>query len=78
MMTNSEFIVKLKESLETDDNISLQTNLNNLAYYDSLSILSLIVLIDENFNKKLSADQFKSITTVQSLVDLIGKENISG
>ena len=77
-MTNSEFIVKLKESLETDDNISLQTNLNNLAYYDSLSILSLIVLIDENFNKKLSADQFKSITTVQSLVDLIGKENISG
>jgi acyl carrier protein len=73
-MKTNDFIRKLEESLEIDENsLELGTDLKSI--YDSLSILSIIALIDENFNKRLSTNQFQSITTVDSLIELIGKEN---
>jgi acyl carrier protein len=75
-MKTADFIEKLKESLEVEDStITVDTELKNIEGYDSLSILSLIALIDEHFNKSLSASQFKSLTTVKSLIDMIGKEH---
>ncbi|HVD98340.1 MAG TPA: acyl carrier protein [Cytophagaceae bacterium] len=77
-MKTNEFIDKLKESLEIEDiQVSPTTELKSLEGYDSLSILSLIALIDENFDTSLTANQFKSLTTVQSLIDLIGKEHFT-
>lgn len=75
-MKTSVFIDKLKESLEVENEaITIDTELKSIEGYDSLSILSLIALIDENFNKSLTANQFKSLTTVGSLIELIGKEH---
>lgn len=76
-MKKEKFIETLKDALEIDYNekIAEDTDLRNLEEYDSLSILSIIAMIDENFNEKLSGSDFKSITTVRSLMELIGKEN---
>ena len=75
-MKTSEFIDKLKESLETEDkSITVDTSLKDIEGYDSLSILSLIAFIDEHFDKSLTANQFKSLTTIKSLMDLIGHEH---
>ena len=57
--------------------IGVDTELKSLEGYDSLSVLSIIALIDENFNMSLTANQFKSLTTVRSLMDLIGKEHFT-
>jgi len=71
-----EFIQELEEILEIEDSkIEMKTNLKDLKEFDSLSILSIIALLDEKFGKALTAEQLNSITTVESLMELIGLEN---
>jgi len=74
-MTNSEFLVKLQDELEEENTLTLDTKFKELEGYDSMSILSIIVFIDENFNKKLNTQQFKDISTIQELKELIGLDN---
>lgn len=75
-MKTSEFIEELREAMEIEDEeFTEETNLQGLEEYDSLSILSIIALIDENFDKLLVVDQLKSITTVKSLMELVGSEH---
>jgi|AntAceMinimDraft_3_1070362.scaffolds.fasta_scaffold44631_1 acyl carrier protein len=75
-MTIKDFIEKLEHALEIEDeHLTENTNVKELDEYDSLSLLSIIAMIDESFKKKLSSEEFKSITTVKSLMLMIGEEN---
>lgn len=74
-MKTSVFLEKLQEELEEDQTLTLDTNLKELESYDSISLLSVIAFVDENFNKKIDTKQFKDIETVSDLVNIIGKEN---
>ena len=77
-MKIKDFISELKENLEVEDEdqeITLETNLKDLEEYDSLSVLSIIAMIDKNFSKQISSIDFIKITTVKSLIELIGKEH---
>jgi len=72
-----DFINELKDALEIEDEdqeITLETNLKELEEYDSLSVLSIIVMIDKNFGKQMPSADFTKVTTVNTLMDLIGKE----
>ena len=74
-MKTDQFFEELKETLELEDvELNESTNLIDLDEYDSLSVLSIIAMIDENFDKKLSGKDFQSITTVKSLMKLIGDD----
>jgi len=76
-MNTKDFINELKEDLEIEDEdqeITLETNLKDLEEYDSLSVLSIIAMIDKNFGKQIPSSDFSKITTVSSLMELIGKE----
>jgi len=77
MMKKSKFIEKIKEALEIDSNekITEDSGLRDLEEYDSLGVLTIIMMIDENFGKQLSSSDFEKITTVGSLMKLIGEEN---
>jgi acyl carrier protein len=77
-METAVFIDKLKDYLEIDEEIRPDTDLNSLDNYDSLSALTIIALVDEEFNMTLTGNQLKSITTVKSLQELIGIEKFSG
>lgn len=77
-MKTEDFTKELKEVLEMEDadqKITLKTNLRDLEGYDSLSVLSIIAMIDKNFNKQIPAPDFVKVTTVSSLMELIGKEH---
>jgi len=77
-MKTTDFINELKDALEIEDEdqeITLETNLKELEEYDSLSILSIIAMIDKNFAKQIPSSDFVKITTIKSLMDLIGKEH---
>jgi len=76
-MKKEEFIKELKDALEIEDEdkeITLETDLRYIDEYDSLSVLAIIAMIDKNFNKQISSLEFTKITTVKSLMDLIGEE----
>ena len=77
-MKTEDFINELKDALEIEDEdqeITLETNLKELEEYDSLGVLSIIAMIDQNFGKQMPSSNFINITTIESLMDLIGKEH---
>ena len=75
-MRTNDFLKKLEEALELEDiELTTDTNLKDLEEYDSLSVLSIIAMIDEEMDKKIPGVKFQSITTVKSLMKLIGEEN---
>jgi len=74
-MKTVDFIQILKEALDFQQiNFSPETNLKAIDGFDSMSIMTIIAIVDEHFSKKLTARQLASITTVGSLIELIGKE----
>jgi len=72
-MKRSEFFAVLKETLEIKDT-ELNEETNLLELIDSLSVISLMCLIDEKFGRKLSADELHNITNVNRLIKIIGEE----
>ena len=73
-MKKNIFFEELIEIIELDeDQISEET----LISLDSLSILSIIAFLDENFDKRVSAEKLKNITKVMDLIKLVGQENLS-
>lgn len=76
-MKTEDFINELKDALEIEDEdqeITLETDLRYVEEYDSLSVLAIIAMIDKNFGKQIPSSDFSKITTVSSLMELIGKE----
>ena len=71
-MNKAKFFEELKETLELDGEINEKTPVN----LTSLAILSLIVFIDENFDKQISATELKKVASVRDLIKLIGPGNI--
>ena len=76
-MKKDEFIENLKDALEIDPDkeITEDTDLRSLEEYDSLSVLAIIAMIDENFGKRLSSPDFQKVTKIGSLMKLIGEES---
>jgi len=69
-MSNEEKLSLLEETLEMDSgSLSPETNLVDVAEYDSLAKLSLIVLCDEEFSKTLTGEQIQEFKTVQDILD---------
>ncbi len=74
-MNKNEFLNEIAVYCEFEDSsMTLETILKTIDGYDSLSVMSMIAFIDENFGLKFSAKQFQNLTDFNSLIDLIGKE----
>ena len=72
-MTQDKKIELLEDMLDLDAGaLSPDTVLADLSEWDSLAALSLIVLVDEEFGKKLSGAEIKAFTTVQDILDFMG------
>jgi acyl carrier protein len=75
-MEKEVFFQAIKDGLEIEnEDISQNTNLKELPEYDSVGVMALIATIDELFNKSLTAKDLKNVTTINSLMELIGMEN---
>lgn len=74
-MKTSIFLEKLQEGIEEKEKLTVETNLNELENYDSITLLSVIAFVDDNFDNKIDTDLFRDIETVSDLMDIIGREN---
>ena len=69
-MDNAEKIKLLEELFEVEENeISPDTNLEDLENWDSMMKLSLIVMMDDEFGKKLTANEMREFKTVKDVLD---------
>jgi acyl carrier protein len=76
-MTINDFMVKLADLIEIEEELSLDSNLKDYDEFDSMAIMSLVAFIHKNFGKQFNARQLNQIETVDSLVELIGKESFT-
>ncbi len=74
-MKKENLIEMLKEIMELED-IELDENtvLTEMLEFNSLAIMGIIALIDENFDMLIEADEFEKISSVKSLMELIGMD----
>ena len=71
-MTTEEKIALLEDMLELDNgSLKPETALVDIDEYDSMAKLSLIVLMDDEFGKKLSGEQIREFKTVQDILDFM-------
>lgn len=70
IMTNQEKIALLEEMMELDEGtLNESTLLKDLDEWDSMAALSLIVLMDETFSKKLTGTQIKEFKKAKDILD---------
>lgn len=71
-MTKEEKIAMLEDMLELESGtISAEMELSNIPEYDSMAKLSLIVMMDDEFGKKLTGEQIREFNTVQDILDFM-------
>ena len=72
-MTDQEKLALLEETFEMDEGtLTPDLELDSIEEFNSLTKLSLIVLMDDEFGKSLSGDQIKAFKTVQDIMDFMG------
>lgn len=72
-MTQEEKISMLEEMLELENGtLSPEMELSSIEEYDSMAKLSLIVLMDDEFDKKFTGEQIREFKTVQDILDFMG------
>ena len=72
-MANEEKIAMLEDMLELDGgSLKPEMNLEDIEEYDSMAKLSLIVMMDDEFSKKLSGEQIRTFKTIQDILDFMG------
>lgn len=71
-MKKNDFFASLEDYLELS-NLSE----NSILELTSLGVLSVIALVDENFDKQLKASELKDVKSVSELINLIGSDNFS-
>ena len=72
-MTQEEKIALLEDMLELDGgSLKPEMELSEIEEYDSMAKLSLIVLMDDEFGKKLTGEKLREFNTVQDVLDFMG------
>ena len=73
-MDKNQFLENLKNELELEASIDLNSNLKELDEWDSVLAMVLIGFVLDNFNVTLTADHLSSMSSINSLIELIGEE----
>lgn len=68
-----KFIENFKNILDEEPSIKLESNskFRDLDEWDSLTALSLIAMLDEEYNVSVSGDQIKDMETIQDILNFI-------
>lgn len=75
-MTINDFIQKFAEAVEIEDASALcaNTEFRTLKEWDSLAYLSVIALLDEEFDVQIEMNDFRNLKTIQEVFDACQKK----
>ena len=69
-MTKQEKLEKIAEVMDVEvEELSAEQVLADMDCWDSMTRLSLIVMMDDEFEKTLSGEQIRAFVTVQDILD---------
>ena len=71
-MTEKEKLTLIEDTLETEPGVlSSDTLLSDVQEYDSLKKLTLMIMMEDNFNVKLTSSQIAGFTKVADILELM-------
>lgn len=71
-MTIEEKLALLDETFEADEGtVQADMSLDDIDEYDSMTKLSLIVMMEDEFGVKLTSEMVRKLETVQDILDLM-------
>ena len=73
MITEKQFLKDLKDFLSTVNEIQMDTDLLDIEEWDSLSAVSLLVMIEEKYNIKVEPFAIAEAISVEDLYNIIAK-----
>lgn len=77
-MDKTQFISLMKETLEIEDReLQLEDNFRELPEWTSLAYLMTISMIDDEYNVIISADEFKTLTTLGDIAKVIDDKRLN-
>jgi len=68
------FIELFKEAIERESTVSLNDNFRNYPEWDSLAYLSIISVIDEEYDVIIEGNEFKELNTIEDIISEIKKK----
>lgn len=68
-----QFIDAFKEALEIEDEVQLTDNFRDYDEWDSLARLSLIAMLDDEFDVQIEDAEFEQLKTVGDLIAAVEK-----
>jgi len=72
MMNEKEKLALLEDMMDIDEgSLTADMLLNDVEAWDSMAMLSLVVLMDDEFNKVITADQIRQLHTVRDILSLM-------
>ena len=70
-MTKNDFLKKLVDLMDTEEELTMDTTLENIEEWDSLSFVSFIAFANTQAGKKITPDVVRSAKTVGELYQLL-------
>lgn len=69
-MTEKEKLELLEDTLEVDEGtLTPDTNLEDIDEFNSMAVLSLIVMFEDEFGKKITGKEIKKYTTIADILN---------
>ncbi len=69
-MTEKEKLELLEDTLEVDEgSLTPDTNLEDIDEFNSMAVLSLIVMFEDEFGKKITGKEIKKYTTIADILN---------
>ena len=71
-MSKEEFLVQMQDVLQTETELAMETVLDELDEWDSLSMMATMAFLDKNFGIKLKIADIKTLTTIGDVATKAG------
>ncbi len=71
-MSKEEFLVQMQDVLQTETELTMETVLDELDEWDSLSMMATMAFLDKNFGIKLKIADIKVLATIGDIAAKAG------
>ena len=71
-MNKEEFLVQMQDVLQTEAELSMETVLDELDEWDSLSMMATMAFLDKNFGVKMKIADIKALATIGDIATKAG------
>lgn len=72
-MTREEFLLEMQDVLQTEEELSFETKLEDLEEWDSLSVMGTMAFLDKHFGVKTTMPDYISM---KSIADIAAKAGL--